>query len=106
MSTDLINETQVATSGTGRVITRFGAELLIQCEDKTPLRCTTKRKLDGAGLQPATCTSTLSTISQYLFSRLPVRNHTILSCHIARENVSINDIKHSTLKPLSLYGLQ
>ena len=48
MSTDLINETQVATSGTGRVITRFGAELLIQCEDKTPLRCTTKRKLDGA----------------------------------------------------------
>lgn len=44
MSTD----TQVATTGTGRVITRFGAELLVQCEDKSTLRCTTKRKLDNA----------------------------------------------------------
>lgn len=42
------NETPVAEKGTGRVITRFGAELLVQCEDKTTLRCTTKRKLDNA----------------------------------------------------------
>jgi len=41
-------ETQVASKGTGRVITRFGAELLIQCSDKSTLRCTTKRKLDNA----------------------------------------------------------
>lgn len=42
------NDTHVTTKGTGRVITRFGAELLVQCEDKTTLRCTTKRKLDNA----------------------------------------------------------
>ncbi len=39
---------QEENKGTGRVITRFGAELLIQCTDKTSLRCTTKRKLDNA----------------------------------------------------------
>ena len=42
------SETQVATQGTGRVITRYGAELLVQCDNKTTLRCTTKRKLDKA----------------------------------------------------------
>ena len=33
---------------TGRVITRFGAELLVTNGDQRPLRCTTKRKLDHA----------------------------------------------------------
>ncbi len=33
---------------TGRVITRFGAELLVSNGDQRPLRCTTKRKLDHA----------------------------------------------------------
>ncbi len=42
------NNAQEENKGTGRVITRFGAELLIQCTDKTSLRCTTKRKLDNA----------------------------------------------------------
>ena len=42
------NDTQAAEQGTGRVITRFGAELLIRCSDKSTLRCTTKRKLDKA----------------------------------------------------------
>ncbi len=46
MSTN--SDTHVATQGTGRVITRFGAELLVMCGDKTTLRCTTKRKLDNA----------------------------------------------------------
>ena len=41
------NETHVQTQGTGRVITRFGAELLVQCADRTQIRCTTKRKLDN-----------------------------------------------------------
>ena len=41
------NETHVRDQGTGRVITRFGAELLVQCADGTSLRCTTKRKLDN-----------------------------------------------------------
>lgn len=34
------------TSGTGRVITRFGAELLLETTSATFLRCTTRRKLD------------------------------------------------------------
>ena len=41
------NESHVQTQGTGRLITRFGAELLVQCADRTQIRCTTKRKLDN-----------------------------------------------------------
>lgn len=40
------SDTQEQTQGTGRVITRFGAELLVQCADKSILRCTAKRKLE------------------------------------------------------------
>lgn len=38
--------THEVTNGTGRVVTRFGAELLVRCEDKSTLRCTPKRKLE------------------------------------------------------------
>lgn len=40
-------ETHEITKGTGRVITRFGAELLVQCDDKRSIRCTPKRKLEN-----------------------------------------------------------
>lgn len=39
---------QAASSGAGRVIARFGAELLVQTEQGELLRCTTRRKLDHA----------------------------------------------------------
>ena len=35
-----------AVKHTGRVITRFGSELLVSIEGEKPIRCTTKRKLD------------------------------------------------------------
>lgn len=43
MSTD----THEVSQGTGRVITRFGAELLVRCEDGSTIRCTPKRKLEN-----------------------------------------------------------
>lgn len=39
--------THEVTQGTGRVITRFGAELLVRCEDSSIIRCTPKRKLEN-----------------------------------------------------------
>ncbi|PID45925.1 MAG: ribosome small subunit-dependent GTPase A [Proteobacteria bacterium] len=43
MSTDTHN----TVKGTGRVITRFGAQVLVRCEDNTDIRCTPKRKLEN-----------------------------------------------------------
>ncbi|PWR00234.1 ribosome small subunit-dependent GTPase A [Leucothrix pacifica] len=40
-------ETHDVTKGTGRVITRFGAELLVRCDDKSTIRCAPKRKLEN-----------------------------------------------------------
>lgn len=41
------NTSQAASSGTGQVITRFGADFLVETMDGELLRCTARRKLDN-----------------------------------------------------------
>ncbi len=46
MSNKTVAKRNIVEKHTGRVITRFGSELLVANGDKAPIRCTTKRKLD------------------------------------------------------------